>query len=595
MLWMIWAVTARVEGQGRERDREATGGREREHRRQRVRGRERESGREREMESDTRPLIRPRQEVVNAVETDPGKPDENNFLTVHTVRHSELSGNEGGGFNVPNVSAMADSEIERRQMDTIILLLQRLSDRLTVLETLQIQRGERMDTVHYRLTRMELQAEERKSVINELSNNVRHRMETRDGEMDQIMGHLDDIKSAVTTLNLQNTDLKSTVNTIALGVDGGQESRGPKLQAIMASLYGLRSTTQSLKQDLSKFAQNMTKLSTIPNQLGELSEKSVTKQYLLQNLNELRTQQLSSSVPMMQPRARQGQGSKGKAIREPEDCWKLLQKGKKKSGVYRIQPYYSTVPFFVYCDMETDGGGWTVIQRREDGTVDFLREWAEYKHGFGNLAGEFWLGNEKIYLLTNQHVSKLRVDLADFDQQEGHALYSAFAMGSELEGYSMKMLGQYTGDAGDSLRYHVGRRFSTIDVDHDAWPEASCARDHSGAWWYRACETSNLNGRYLHGPVPPDHEYTGLYWYDFHGPQYSLWRSRMMIRRGGNVGDPIFKDFQEVQNQASTARPNTTEPAKPPTRPTETPDYQENFNPDHDPYAAYDYPYDPYG
>ncbi|KAK7021048.1 hypothetical protein SK128_007162 [Halocaridina rubra] len=590
VIWVLWAAVTIASTQEPERDRDRE--------RPRGRARDRERNRERDRGTDRQSLIRPRQELVNTVDSqDPEKPEGASFLSIHTARHSELSGSLDnsevpGIVSIPGISnlpvVMPDAEIARRQMDTIILLLQRLSDRLAALETLQSQRGERIDTIHYRLTKLELQAEERKSVINELSNSVRHRMETTDSEMDRVTGHLDEIKTAVKTVGQQNLDLKSSVDKLATSESGEEPSSGPRLQAVMASLYGVRSLTQNVKEDIASLTENLSPLSNISNRIGNLQENMVTKQYLHQNLNEIKMQQqLSASMPIVQPRVRQGQGNK-----EPEDCWKLLQKGKTRSGVYRIQPQYSNVPFFVYCDMDTDGGGWTVIQRREDGTVDFLREWADYKYGFGNLAGEFWLGNEKIHLLTNQYVSKLRVDLADFDQQEAHAVYSAFAMGSELEGYSLQMLGQYTGDAGDSLRYHVGRRFSTIDVDNDAWPERSCARDHAGAWWYRACETSNLNGRYLHGPVPADHEYSGLYWYDYRGPRYSLWRSRMMIRRGGNVGQPIFKDIKEVQQKASTERPDITEPA----RPTETPDPRGNFyNPDHDPYATYDYTYDPYG
>nr|XP_053628103.1 angiopoietin-4-like [Cherax quadricarinatus] len=488
-----------------------------------------------------------------------------------------------------STGSQSELELSRRQMDTTILLLQRLSDRLTATETLQNQRAERIDTINYRLTRIELQAEERKSVISELSNALRHRMETTDNELDTIVTHLDEIKSGIRSLNQRHNELKATVSEIPkdYGTDSGQ-NLALKLQAVAATTNGLRTAVQAVKDGIYQIGQNLTILNNISQNINQLSQNIATKQYMRQTLNEIRSKDSSPSMSMLaqmiQPQAlRRGPGNQGKVLTEAEDCWKLHMQGKNKSGVYRIRPSYATAPFFVYCDMETDGGGWTVIQRREDGSVEFLREWADYKYGFGNLAGEFWLGNENIYLLTNQRVSKLRVDLADFDQQSGYAVYSAFAIGSELEGYSLKMLGQYSGDAGDSLRYQVGRRFSTIDVDNDAWAEKSCARDHQGAWWYRACETSNLNGRYLHGPVPADHQYTGLYWYDFRGPQYSLWKSSMMIRRGGNVGDPVFKDFKEVQKQARKPGSSNNQDITTTTSP-------DNFNPDHDPYAVYEYP-----
>ncbi|XP_071530902.1 uncharacterized protein [Panulirus ornatus] len=491
-----------------------------------------------------------------------------------------------GDSNV--TEGVSDLDVTHHQMDTTILLLQRISDRLAASETLQNQRAEIIDLINYRLTQIELQAEERKSVVNELSNALRHRMETTDNELERIVTFLDEIKTGITDINNRHTQLKAIVNKISRKKDSEEgQTTEPRLQAIMATLNGLHTSMQVARDDITQLGENLTALTNVTTHFEQMSQNMVTKQYLHQNLNEIKSQ---DSTPMsmlarmmIQPRTPR----RGKSTLESEDCWKLMQQGKKRSGVYSIQPRYSPLPFFVYCDMETDGGGWTVIQRREEGSVDFLREWADYKHGFGNLAGEFWLGNEKIYLLTNQHVSTLRVDLADFDQQSAHALYSAFAIGSELEGYSLKMLGKYRGDAGDSLRYHVGRRFSTTDVDNDAWPEKSCARDHQGAWWYRACETSNLNGRYLQGPMPVDHQYTGVYWYDFRGPQYSLWKSIMMIRREGNVGEPIFKGFEDVQNTEVTPR-SINENQQEITTSTST---ARNFDPDHDPYVIYKSPY----
>ncbi|WP_411016678.1 fibrinogen-related protein, partial [Salmonella sp. s51944] len=97
-----------------------------------------------------------------------------------------------------------------------------------------------------------------------------------------------------------------------------------------------------------------------------------------------------------------------------KDCYDILLSGTNISGIYDITPTGS-YKFEVYCDMETDGGGWTVFQRRENGSQDFDQTWDEYKYGFGSLSCEFWLGNEKLYYLSNQRNYQLRIDLEDFE------------------------------------------------------------------------------------------------------------------------------------------------------------------------------------
>ncbi|XP_045074482.1 microfibril-associated glycoprotein 4-like [Coregonus clupeaformis] len=79
---------------------------------------------------------------------------------------------------------------------------------------------------------------------------------------------------------------------------------------------------------------------------------------------------------------------------QPLDCADVYNNGSKTSGVYRIYPAGPNSPRYVYCDMDTDGGKWTVFQRRMDGTVNFYRGWDQYKNGFGHAAGEYWLGKD---------------------------------------------------------------------------------------------------------------------------------------------------------------------------------------------------------
>lgn len=119
--------------------------------------------------------------------------------------------------------------------------------------------------------------------------------------------------------------------------------------------------------------------------------------------------------------------------------------------------------FFVYCENVQDDGNWIVIQNRFNGDMNFFRTWNEYKEGFGNIGGEFWLGLEKIHELTSDNLHELMIILEDFDGERRIAKYSGFAINSEAEGYALNVLGTYSGDAGDALKYHAGMKFSTYE------------------------------------------------------------------------------------------------------------------------------------
>ena len=121
--------------------------------------------------------------------------------------------------------------------------------------------------------------------------------------------------------------------------------------------------------------------------------------------------------------------------------------GKSTDGIYTIKPGNMTA-FEVFCDQTTAGGGWTVFQRRLDGSVDFYRNWSDYKHGFGDVYGEFWLGLDKIHRLTSDNNSMLRVDLEDFKGNTTYAEYNIFGVMSEKDKYRL-ILGFYSGKTGE--------------------------------------------------------------------------------------------------------------------------------------------------
>ncbi|XDV17013.1 hypothetical protein PO909_016471, partial [Leuciscus waleckii] len=117
------------------------------------------------------------------------------------------------------------------------------------------------------------------------------------------------------------------------------------------------------------------------------------------------------------------------------DCSDVCNSGETVSGIYSIYPA-GDVPVWVYCHMVSDGndqdnGGWTVIQRRMDGSVNFYRPWNQYKRGFGNVESEYWLGLENMYQLTRNRKYMMRVDLEDFEGRKGFALYSSFSVDCE--------------------------------------------------------------------------------------------------------------------------------------------------------------------
>ena len=121
--------------------------------------------------------------------------------------------------------------------------------------------------------------------------------------------------------------------------------------------------------------------------------------------------------------------------------------GKSTDGTYTIKPDNMTA-FEVFCDQTTAGGGWTVFQRRLDGSVDFYRNWSDYKHGFGDVYGEFWLGLDKIHRLTSDNNSMLRVDLEDFKGNTTYAEYNVFGVMSEKDKYRL-ILGFHSGKTGE--------------------------------------------------------------------------------------------------------------------------------------------------
>ena len=317
------------------------------------------------------------------------------------------------------------------------------------------------------------------------------------------------IQSMVSRLSSRIDGIHTRLNNI----EDRLNALDSKQDSFDAGLDGLTSRMDSVDNSL------ISRLDELASRVNELTTERGRLDNISSRLDELATrtdQDLSDQdVPDMPPR----------------DCSELP--AGTQSGIYRIQPGTdrSQPPVAAYCDLDNDGGGWTVIQRRADilPRQDFNLDWSAYREGFGQLDAEFWWGLEKLWRLTGpqDRQYELRVNLADFDGGRRHATYREFGVTSEAHGYRL-LLTNYTGDAGDSFGLHNDQKFSTKDREQDTDYDRHCARVFKAGWWFRNCYFSNLNGQYLSGQHGK--KLSGVHWGHWRGYEYSLKDVEIKVR-----------------------------------------------------------------
>ncbi|KAG7156479.1 Angiopoietin-related protein 1-like 1 [Homarus americanus] len=203
----------------------------------------------------------------------------------------------------------------------------------------------------------------------------------------------------------------------------------------------------------------------------------------------------------------------------PRDCREAQLAGSTKSGVTKIRPSLEMEPQRVWCDQEVDGGGWTVMLRRQrqPTQLDFRREWGTYAKGFGNPDKEYW------------------IDMT-WEDEEATSLYDFFSVGPArfgVRGYELNVGGyNESSTGGDAMEYHNGMDFSTYDMDNDGASGGSCSEwSGGGGWWYNFCFYSNPTGLYPPSDMPENTQVDHLLeWRKWQGYYTYLSTLIMMIR-----------------------------------------------------------------
>uniref|UniRef100_A0A8B9LJC7 Fibrinogen C-terminal domain-containing protein n=1 Tax=Astyanax mexicanus TaxID=7994 RepID=A0A8B9LJC7_ASTMX len=289
----------------------------------------------------------------------------------------------------------------------------------------------------------------------------------------------EELKKTTVVLKASNDEIKS----LSLEINS-------KVEDIMKERIQLRNQVGGLEEKLSGISQGL--LSA--DQVAEISALKVRTLWYFPELNSASHQETTAKLRWdLQTYSMSdyltNYSTDGSFSSDfPKDCGEAFSMGENASGLYAIKPNQSEA-FLVLCEF-TEDGAFTVIQRRQDGSVDFNQPWQSYEDGFGDFRSEFWLGLRKIFSISQHGGSLLHVQMEDW-KQEKHLMEFQYRLEGPASNYTIHLRPAHLSTETDT---QTGMRFSTKD-HHDENNSRSCAHDYTGGWWFSTCDDINPNGK----------------------------------------------------------------------------------------------------
>ncbi|XP_062611703.1 angiopoietin-related protein 7-like [Saccostrea cucullata] len=316
-------------------------------------------------------------------------------------------------------------------------------------------------------------------------------------QLKQMQDSLEELSKQNAALKLQVTSLENDVQTLIqmqervrqLEEDNLQTKQ--KLAAIQSSgslstrVEALESSQPQIKSDISSLKLQLGTTSRAFNSAMQGIQTSLNG--VKQTVNQLVAGTVTTASPgghVITPSSGTVTSSLAPAHTTPfttilHDCLDVYS-NVPTPGVYTIHPPQSPHPFPVYCDQ-----GWTVIQRRTEGRIPFsspYRKWPDFLNGFGNVSGDYWLGNEKVFNILAQNSYKLRVEGVGYSGKLYWAQYEEFRIENERNYYRLNV-SEYTGNYADTMETANGNKFVTQDHPGDVSFFRDCSGLLAGGWW----------------------------------------------------------------------------------------------------------------